>query len=53
MSQLISHRQRSRLGDEVLEVYALYERSGATELQEALEHTKWNLWHGKVKGQLP
>src|SRR5919199_1770920 len=21
----------------------------AAELQEALEHTKWNLWHGKVK----
>jgi hypothetical protein len=24
----------------------------ATELQEALEHTKWNLWHGKVKRAL-
>jgi hypothetical protein len=21
----------------------------AAELQEALEHTKWNLWHGKAK----
>ena len=24
----------------------------AAELQEALEHTKWNLWHGKVKRAL-
>jgi hypothetical protein len=25
------------------------DRERAVELQEALEHTKWNLWHGKVK----
>jgi hypothetical protein len=24
----------------------------AAELQEALEHTKWNLWHGKIKRAL-
>jgi hypothetical protein len=33
----LSHRQRSRLGDEVLEVYALYERCGADELLAAME----------------
>jgi transposase len=33
----LSHRQRSRLGDEVLEVYALYERCGAGELLAAME----------------
>src|SRR5579872_603180 len=33
----LSHRQRHRLGDEVLEVYALYERSGADELLAAME----------------
>jgi transposase len=33
----LSQRQRSRLGDEVLEVYALYERCGAPELLAAME----------------
>jgi hypothetical protein len=33
----LSHRQRSRLGDEVLEVYALYERCGRAELLAAME----------------
>jgi len=33
----LSHRQRSRLGDEVLEVYALYERCGVGELLAAME----------------
>jgi hypothetical protein len=33
----LSHRQRGRLGDEVLEVYALYERRGAAELLAAME----------------
>src|SRR5215207_751010 len=33
----LSHRQRSRLGDEVLQVYALYERCGAAELVAAME----------------
>jgi hypothetical protein len=33
----LSHRQRSRLGDEVLEVYALYERCGAGEVLAAME----------------
>jgi hypothetical protein len=33
----LSHRQRSRLGDEVLEVFALYERCGADELLAAME----------------
>ena len=33
----LSHRQRSRLGDEMLEVYALYERCGAAELLAAME----------------
>jgi transposase len=33
----LSHRQRSRLGDEVLAVYALYERCGAGELLAAME----------------
>jgi transposase len=33
----LSHRQRSRLGDEVLGVYALYERCGAAELLAAME----------------
>jgi hypothetical protein len=38
----LSHRQRHRLGDEVLEVYALYECCGATELLAAMElaHTQ-------------
>ena len=33
----LSQRQRSRLGDEVLEVYALYEHCGAPELLAAME----------------
>ncbi len=33
----LSHRQRSRLGDEALDVYALYERCGAAELLAAME----------------
>ncbi len=33
----LSHRQRSRLDDEVLEVYALYERCGGAELLAAME----------------
>src|SRR6266540_1922552 len=33
----LSHRQRDRLGDEVLEVYALYERCGAPELLASME----------------
>lgn len=33
----LSHRQRSRLADEVLDVYALYERCGAAELLAAME----------------
>jgi Mu transposase, C-terminal domain len=33
----LSHRQRHRLGDEVLDVYALYERCAAAELLAAME----------------
>jgi hypothetical protein len=33
----LSQRQRHRLGDEVLDVYALYERCGAAELLAAME----------------
>src|SRR5436190_757115 len=33
----LSQRQRNRLGDEVLEFYALYERCGAPELLAAME----------------
>jgi transposase len=33
----LSHRQRTRLGDEVLEVYRLYERCGPAELLAAME----------------
>jgi DNA replication protein DnaC len=38
----LSHRQRSRLSEEVLEVYALYDRCGADELLAAMElaHTQ-------------
>jgi transposase len=36
----LSRRQRARLGQEVLAVYALYERCGAAELLAAMEHAQ-------------
>jgi hypothetical protein len=40
--------QLTNLG-QFLKGLARLDAERATELQEALEHTKWNLWHGKVK----
>ena len=40
--------QLTNLG-QFLKGLARLDAARATELQEALEHTRWNLWHGKVK----